>query len=335
MSFSFVTGASGFVGSHLVEGLRARGEQVRCLARKRSKSNHLREAGAELIYGDLNQPQLLEEGMYGARAVFHLAALTAALSYDEMLKVNRDGCREVAQACAKQKQPPKLILVSSVAAAGPAPRGQIRVEADASAPISNYGRSKLAGEEEALKYADKVPTTVVRPGIVFGPRNRSLLPVFKTIKYLNVHPVPGYYSPPLSYIHVADLVELLIRARERGEIVSPSQNSGKGYYFAVAPEYPSYADLGKMAGPLVHRPYVLVLPCPNPIPWVVGGVSQCLGFLRRQADELNLDTIREAMTTSWACSAEAAKRDLAFAPPKSLQERLKETVTWYQKEKWL
>ena len=341
MSFVFVTGGSGFIGSHLVQALRARGERVRCLVRKKSNTRLLQEAGAELIYGGLQQPQLLEEGIYGASAVFHLAGMTSALRYEDMLKVNRDGSKAVAQACAKQRTPPKLILVSSIAAAGPAPRGQIRVEADTPQPISNYGRSKLAGEQEALAFADKVPTTIVRPGIVFGPRNKQLLPVFQTIKYLNLHVVPGYLPPPLSYIHVSDCVELLLRARERGEVVAPARNGhncssqGKGYYFAVAPEYPSYAELGKMAGPLVCRPYVLVLPCPIPIPWVIGGIGQALATLRQRPDDLNLDKIQEALAPSWACSAEAAKRDLSFTPPKSLQERLAETVNWYQQERWL
>ena len=122
MSFVFVTGASGFIGSHLVQALRARGERVRCLVRQNSDSSILSEAGAELVYGGLEQSELLEEGMQGASSVFHLAAMTAALRYEDMLQVNRNGTKEVAQACARQPTPPRLILVSSIAAAGPVPR---------------------------------------------------------------------------------------------------------------------------------------------------------------------------------------------------------------------
>lgn len=342
MPLALVTGASGFIGTHLVETLAQRNESVRCLVRKTSNVDTLQGPRIELIRGELT-PRLLEDALFGVDVVYHLAGLTAALRPQELFGVNEGCMRQIAAACALQKRPPRLVVVSSVAAAGPTARGQVRVEADEEAPISEYGRSKLAGEQAAREVADRVPVTIVRPGIVFGPRNRAMLPVFQTIRRLNLHFVPGYHQPALSYIYVTDLVELLLRAAERGERLAPSssgqqpasgQNS-RGIYFAVVSEYPTYADWGRMAGPLLGRPYTIVLPCLGPVPWVVAGVSELLQKARGKADELNCDKIREATAESWACSAEAAKRDLAFAPPKPLAERLAETIAWYRQEKWI
>jgi nucleoside-diphosphate-sugar epimerase len=343
MSLAFVTGASGFIGGHLVEALVKRGNKVRCLTRKTSQVEPLTAAGVEVICGGLDRPALLDDALYGVDVVYHLAGVTCALSREDLFRVNEGCCRRIAEACARQKRPPRLIVVSSVAAAGPAPRGQIRVEADLEAPISDYGRSKLAGEAAAREWAGRVPVTIVRPGIVFGPRNRSMLPVLQSIRRLNLHLIPGYHQPALSYLYVGDLVEILLRAAARGQLVPPQADGekltgdarGRGIYFAVAPEYPTYADLGRIVGPLLSRPYTIVLPCLGPVPWIVAGASELWQKLRGVPDELNYDKIREATAESWACSAEAAKRDLAFAPPKSLTERFRETIEWYQREKWV
>jgi nucleoside-diphosphate-sugar epimerase len=342
MPLAFVTGASGFIGGHLVETLVKRGHKVRCLTRNASLAQSLAAPGVEVICGTLDRPTLLDDALWGVDVVYHLAGVTCALSREELFDINEAGCRWIAQACARQLRPPRLIVVSSVAAAGSAPRGQICVEADLEVPISDYGRSKLAGEAAAAAWADRVPVTIVRPGIVFGPRNRAMLPVLKSIRRLNVHLIPGYHQPALSYIYVGDLVEILLRAAARGQLVPPpadgqpaGRERGRGIYFAVAPEYPTYADLGRIVGPLLSRPYVIVLPCLGPVPWIMAGASELWQKLRGVPNELNYDKIREALAESWACSAEAAKRDLAFAPPRPLAERLAETIAWYRREKWL
>jgi len=343
MSLSLVTGASGFIGGHLVEALVKRGDKVRCLTRKTSQLELLTGPRIEVIHGTLDRPGLLDDALYGVDVVYHLAGVTCALTREDLFAINESGCRWIAQACSRALRPPRLIVVSSVAAAGPAPRGQIRVEADPEEPISDYGRSKLSGEAAARDLAGRVPVTIVRPGIVFGPRNRAMLPVLLSIRHLNVHLVPGYHQPALSYIYVGDLVEILLRVAARGQLVPPQVDGeklaaidrGRGIYFAVASEYPTYADLGRIVGPLLHRPFTIVLPCLGPVPWIVAGASELLQKLRGVPDELNYDKIREATAESWACSAEAAKRDLAFAPPKPLPQRLAETIAWYQREGWV
>jgi nucleoside-diphosphate-sugar epimerase len=211
------------------------------------------------------------------------------------------------------------------------------VEGDTPAPVSIYGRSKLAGEAAATRLADRVPTTIVRPGIVLGPRDAALAKMCRALCMMNCHPSPGLSPPPLSYIHVADLVEILIRAAERGATLPAREygSPGLGRYFAVMDEYPSYADLGRLVRPMVKRPWAPVIPVAGPIAWCLAGVSEAVGKLRGQPGVLSFDKLREALATSWACSPAAARRDLDFVPPKPLAERLQETVDWYAREGWM
>lgn len=354
MTRAFVTGASGFIGSHLVDALTQRNVQVRALVRKTSDTSHLRSAGAEIVTGGLDEPELLREAVAGVDEVYHIAGITAALRAEQMDQVNCDGTRAIARACAEQSSSPTLIVVSSIAAAGPARRGEVRDEDAPEHPASIYGRSKLRGEMAAVEFCDRIPVSIVRPGIVFGPRNRIMLPVFKSIKYANVHVIPGFRWPPLSYIHVGDLVDLMMRVARDGTRVPghladvarrrmagtadefrDESDPADGLYFAVSPEHPTWAEMGRTVGRFMHRPYVLIVPLAPPVPWIVAGVNEVVQQIRGKADELNLDKIREATVTSWACSPEKARRELGFATPKPLAQRWKETIAWYLDSAWI
>lgn len=340
MSRVLVTGASGFVGGHLAQSLAERGDQVRCLVRATSNVAHLRSLPVELVHGDLavadtRWKPILE----GVDVVYHVAGKTCALRASELMEVNAQGTSRLVRACAQRTTPPLVVLMSSLAAAGPSTGDRPLRETDRPHPISNYGRSKRAGEQAAARWAGKVPLTIVRPGIVFGARNQDLRPLFRTVYWLRFHAVSGLKPTRVSLIHIEDLVEITVRAAERGVRVSAEMSDddyrGLGYYFACDPEPPTYGELGRIIGRALGRNRVLVLPLPAPIPWLVAATNQLVAGLRGRPDTFNIDKIREANAGSWIGTAETVREQLGFQPPRSLADRMTETAQWYIERGWL
>jgi nucleoside-diphosphate-sugar epimerase len=231
-----------------------------------------------------------------------------------------------------------LIAVSSVAAAGPVGEGSVRRESDPPAPVSDYGRSKRAAELAAVAWCDRVPTTVIRPGIVFGPWDRLLLPMFRSIDRLGIHPIPTFAPPPLSLLHVQDLVEVLVRAAERGtRLVQQSRGAspGAGYYFACSGQHLTYPELGRMVAQALGRRHVLLLHLVEPLPWLVAGVTELFARLSHQPAIVNVDKMRESIQPSWAASPQAIREQLGFSEACPLDQRLRQTVAWYRAHRWV
>jgi nucleoside-diphosphate-sugar epimerase len=340
MTTAFVTGASGFIGGHLVERLVRQGVNTRCLVRSTSNTGDLPTDDIQLVRGDICRPETLVAGICGADVVYHLAGVAAAFTKKHMRRVNVCGTYHVVRQCALQPKPPVLVLVSSVSAAGTARRGAVRTEQDPPCPVSQYGRSKRAAERIAEQFAGHVPTTIVRPGIVFGPRDRDVLKTYELIARIGVHPLPGYlFDPPLSLIHVSDLVHLLMAAADRGSRIAPTRKKARqfdcGYYFAVADEHPSYLELGTRVAKAIGRRWVYPLRIPEPMMWLSGFGSELVSRIRGKPDIFNLDKVREAMAGSWACSSDLARVELGWSPAGSLDQRLSETAQWYRQSNWL
>jgi len=338
MAKVLVTGASGFVGSHLVEALVARGDTVSCLVRRTSQIDLLERLGVRLVYGEVNDCKSLADAVRGQDVVYHAAGLTRVLHSQEFYRVNGEGVSAAAEACAKAVGgPPVLVVVSSLAAAGPARQGRPLTEEDQPTPISHYGRSKLAGEEAARRWADRVPITIVRPPIIFGPRDRACLEWFKCIKRFRLHFVPGWRRRRFSLIHVADLVQLLLQAAERGERLQPSEapeHRSRGIYFADSGEHPTFAEMGcKMAAAMGCG--VAVCYVAMPVLWTITAGVEAVSRLRGKPNYVNFDKIREATAGHWICSAEKAAAQLGFAPGGTLDQRFQETVVWYREAGWL
>jgi nucleoside-diphosphate-sugar epimerase len=332
-----VTGASGFIGYHLVQTLVRRGERVRCLVRATSDVSKLPLDDIELIQGDVLDPDSLKPALEGVASVFHLAGYIDATKRTLLYRVNVDGVRNIAAACADQPEPPVLLYASSLEAGGPDIDGQPRTESQQPEPITHYGRSKYLGEQAATEFADKVPMTFVRASAVFGPYDRETFNVFKAFQLggVGLYPLPGGNDIRLSLIHAHDLANFFILAAKTGERVEPNGPTGTGIYYAAYEDQPTFAEVIKLAADSLRYERIRVIEIPIIAIWVAGAFAELWARLSgKPAGILNLDKARAAATGSWICSTEKSV-GLGFSPDYSLSERIRMTAHWYQKHGWL
>jgi nucleoside-diphosphate-sugar epimerase len=249
--------------------------------------------------------------------------------------VNAGGVESVAAACADRAEPPVLIVVSSLAAAGPSADDRPRVEGDSPAPISAYGRSKLAGELAAARHAGDMEITIVRPPIVFGPGDRGVLEMFRPIAHSGLHVLPGREERHVSLIHVADLIALLLLVAHRGERLHPDGTPGRGVYFVAAEHDPTYSELGHAMARALGKTRATVVHVPGPLVRLVGLCGDALGRVRQRPGWVNSDKMTEALAGSWTCSSTKARTQLGWSLAATLAERLRATAQWYRQAGWL
>lgn len=334
MRIAFVTGATGFIGRHLVTALVERGVEVRALVRSPARAAHLHRAGVRTVAGSLADVAAWRHELVGCDAVFNVGGLVAACRRDDLFAVNGRAAGDLADACGSSDTPPTLVHVSSLAAAGPPPRGKaIRDEHDPFAPVSDYGSSKLLGDGELRRRSARLPITSIQPGIVFGPHDANVLTLYKMIDAARLHLPMGFRPVPVSLIHVHDLVELIVAAADRGERMTPAAGDGhcsSGVYHACDDrEHPSYGELGRRIGDAIGRS-VVVLPVATPVAWPIVTIASACAALAGKPSLVSPDKLREATASSWAASAAKARGQLGFAPAATIDDRLRETGEWFR-----
>ena len=319
---ALVTGGTGFVGSHLIEALAEAGWTVRALVRRPDKLRWLEGLPAEIIKGDVQNPDSLPEALRGVELVIHCAALTKANTRNEYMQANADGTRTLLHSSI-QAGVRRVIYCSSQAAAGTGTLTQPRVEEDTPVPLTDYGTSNLAGEIEIQKAAEDIEWIILRPPALFGPRDEQFLPLFRGIKKIHRYPVFGREEHSYSWIYVRDLVSALKVAAET--------DVGLRQVYFVAHETPStWREMSQIAGELLN---IKVRPLPSIPLWLLKGVARICEMgarVRGKAALFNRQKLAEIAAPGWVVSSEKITRELGFQCEVSIVESLGETIRWYE-----
>ena len=320
---ALVTGATGFVGSHVVEALRQAGHEVAALVRSPGKAGALAALNVEQVRGALDERDSLTRAVATRDTIIHAAGLTAALAEADYLQVNRDGTRALLSA-AERAGVGRFVYVSSMAAAGPAARGRPLLGNEPPAPVTAYGRSKLAGE--AAVRESRVPWTIVRPPMVYGPRDREVLKVFK-LASLGVAPVFGDGTQQLSAVHAADLAKALVAA-------ATSPNAAGATYYACHPGIFTSEEFVRAVGAAAGRK-VTILRIPLALGRLALAGTGAAARVARRATVLNADKANEFFQPAWTGDPGRLARDTGWSATYDLTAGLADTWRWYRSAGWL
>lgn len=324
---AFVTGGTGFVGSHLVEELQRRGYAVRALVRSAPK--WLEGLDVQTVDGGLADPDALRRGAEGADLVAHVAGLTRARTQPELDRANVDGTGALLEAV-RETGAPRVLVTSSLEAMGPnrlAPDGTPvpATEADTPRPISMYGLSKARMEDLVRREFADLGAVVVRPPAVYGPREADLYEMVKGAAR-GLFPIVGDPDlPRVSMVHVDDLV--------RGMADLADAPAAAGETFFVGTPGVSWAEVRSAVEAAVGR-RTWTLPVPGRVIGAVGALAERVGGLVGTLPPLTQDKA-EAARHAWVCSSEKAREAVGYAPTVGLGEGFAETVAWYRASGWL
>ena len=321
-----VTGGSGFIGRTLVDRLLRDGHTVRCLVRPNGGAAPRR---AERHVVDYQTPASLvsSQAFEGADVVYHLAGATKGIGDASFRDANVTTTRHLLGALAARRLRPRFVFVSSQAAAGPAGSLERPVEErDAPAPVEEYGRSKLEAERVVAGFSDRLPTTVLRPCAVYGPRDRDFHQLFR-FAVRGWLPYPGVREHWLSVLHVDDVVEGIVRASTHDRAVFRT-------YFLASERPVQWREIGAQIRAAVGRP-VRELNLPQWLVSAAAGIGEAAGRVLDAEPLANRNKARLGRDPYWVCSAARARDELGFSEGVTLPVGIRETYLWYVTHGWL
>ncbi len=327
-----ITGASGFIGSFIVEEALKKGFDTWAAVRKSSSKEYLKDERINFIELNLSSKAQLIEQLRGHDFdyVVHAAGVTKCLNKQDFHRINTEGTKNIIDAILELQMPLKrFVFVSSLSIFGAIkeqqPYDEIR-ETDIPQPNTEYGRSKLAAEKYLESLGSRVPYIILRPTGVYGPREKDYFMMAKSIKQHSDFAV-GYKRQDITFVYVSDVVQAIFLALDKGE-------NGRKYFLSDGEVYQSttFSDL-------IHeelgRPWWIRITAPV---WVLRIITFCgeyIGKMTGKVTALNNDKFNILRQRNWRCDIQPAIDELGYKPTVKLAEGVRRSIKWYKEQGWL
>lgn len=324
-----VTGATGFVGSHVVDVLLEKGYDVDYIARSTSNFRWLEGKKARRVDGSLHDLPSLRRAVEDCDAIVHVAGLTAAKSEAEFFKGNRDATQTLVDAVRTYRPNlTRFVHISSGAVCGPATDPEHPItEAMLCRPITAYGRSKLAAEAVVTQASADFPITIVRPPAVYGPRDSAILTFFQAVQR-GIAPVIGFDEKLVSLIHGVDLARGIVDAMGHPVAVGKT-------YFITSEKFYTWPQIINLTAAVMGKRRVFQVRLPHVLVRTIAGVVGGLGKLSKKPPVLDYEKGVDITQPYWIFSPDKARRELGFREMFDLDDGIRNTVEWYRENAWL
>lgn len=321
-----ITGASGFLGFHIIKAALENNLEVYAAIRRNSDVTHLKDLPVSFIYIDFGNVESLQHEIESKQYnyIIHAAGTTKAKNQDEYNTVNATYTFNLAKAAAQAKAPlKKLVFISSLAALGPLKNYDETIdEITPPYPVTSYGKSKLMAEKKIRELS--IPLIILRPTAIYGPRDKDIFIIFKSIKK-GIEPYIGKQNQQLSFVHAKDVASVAVNS-----LFSYYNGS---YNLSDGNCYSRYDLANYLKKYLKTKTVKFHLPV-----GMVRALAITLENMYKVLDKVpavNKEKINELSAANWVCNIEKAKRELGFKPVYNLEDGVKESLDWYKKNNWL
>ena len=328
-----ITGASGFIGSFIVEEALRQGMETWAAVRSSSSRAYLNDQRINFIELDLSDEQRLTEQLKDHQFdyVVHAAGVTKCINKDDFRRVNTEGTRHLVAALRALRMPiERFVFLSSLSVMGAIreqqPYTEIR-EDDTPQPNTAYGKSKLEAEETLkARSEEQFPYVILRPTGVYGPREKDYFIMAKSIKGHSDFAV-GYKPQDITFVYVKDVVQAVFLALDHGK-------TGRAYFLSDGKVYRS-ATFSNLIRRELGNPWWIRITAPIWILRIVTAVGDIIGRLSGKAIALNNDKYHILRQRNWRCDIQPAIDELGYKPQYDLERGVRGTIAWYKKEGWI